>query len=132
MQSPVLKALLALVDSDRPALEAAGVRVEGYGGGSPEGPVWHFDFTLQWPLPPQRASVRVSLWWGPGLSDAEEPEVRVQRVAEVFSEGQPSAFRDTAASVVLVDDLLKNGLSGVIRERIEEGKRIIAASHPSA
>lgn len=130
MASEKLQALSSLIAVERSSIEGRGVRVDGYGGGSQEGPVWHYDFSISWPHPPDRASVRISLWWQHYAGD-EPDQVEVTRAAEIFREGQPSRFKDVAKSEVSVRALLESGLEKLVQDALNEGRAVIGAAQQS-
>ena len=125
MESARFETLQRLIADLRALFEARGIHVDGYGGGSKGGLVWHYDFTEQWPHPPDRASVRVSLWWGPIYVQEQVETVLIYRCAEIFRQGQPSSFKRMSQRSVSVDHLESAGLVPIVDAELDEGRKEI-------
>jgi hypothetical protein len=129
MESARLDRLQHLISFARAGLEARGIRVDGYGGDTKEGLVWHYDFAEQWPLPPDRASVRVSLWWGPIYGPEQVEIVRVYRCAEIFRQGHPSFFKRVSERAMSIESLESTSLGSFVHSELDEGGKEIQGAN---
>lgn len=111
----------ALLEVDRKTLEATGVDVSGYSGGSPEGDVWQFSFTSWWTLEPEIAAVTVRGNWIAGYDPENSSCVTFETVAEVFRRGAPSRIRDNWRQTFSVAELAGLGLLRVIDQELKKG-----------
>src|SRR5690554_3357180 len=88
----------AFLDSElktcRSDLEALGATIVGYSGGSPEGDVWQFTFSFECPLPPDRASAEIRIYWQHGYAKKPENEMKVYRTVSIFREGSVSNYEN--------------------------------------
>lgn len=88
----------AILDNElnecRSDLESLGAKINGYSGGSPEGDVWQFTFSFECPLPPDRASAEIRIYWQHGWAEDPENEMRIYRTASIFREGSMSIYEN--------------------------------------
>lgn len=75
-------------------LEKLGAKINGYSGGSPEGDVWQFSFTFECPVPPDRASAEIRIYWQHGWDEKPENKIRIYRTASIFREGSMSSYEN--------------------------------------
>ncbi|MGM0564952.1 MAG: hypothetical protein ACQES2_11520 [Pseudomonadota bacterium] len=78
----------------RSYLEKLGAKINGYSGGSPEGNIWQFTFSFECPMPPDRASAEVRVYWQHGWAEEPENEMRIYRAASIFREGSVSTYEN--------------------------------------
>ena len=118
----VIAALNEQLRSLRPDFESIGLHIDGYSGGSPEGPIWQYQFRKYWSIPPDRASAAVHLSWSDWPNGGL---VHLVRLADIFRQGQISSFKDKRGAVFSLSDFIMKGVREIVEDEIDKAQLIL-------